>query len=976
VRSRLLIGRASPLPILIDLATWDDSQSIETFIQSRTVFNGETLIALTPWEVVLLLDNLDQMGERGAEKAAELARWLRTDSAPRQVIIACREGDSVLPATIPQVQIGELTEPYIRRYVETCLDESAADALMAQIFPRKVEDQARAVFLFALVRNFALLAALVFLYKTSPPSELPLNPGALLKRYFANYWIWKRHSNMPGWTPYKEMESGLHRIASAVLTGTNCHCMSYQDALALMGDERFLVAALTAGLLENTDTCVRFRDRASLNYFAAVGLLLPDLHTRLRAASFDDSGARLFQPWDGVVILHSGMLASPDTLVRSVAEIDPYLAARCVSSGVRVMDPLLDQIVHALTELAFDRDNRGRVEAGRLLRVLARADGIDALLEIMRGGEWQERHAALQVLRQGESAFPPELLDRLSEWDWTPDENAAAALTEIGADAVPMMLNLLLDDDPAQRRGAAWALGMIDDCAGVPGLVAALTDSDMMVRMEAAASLGKIADPTARPFLQRALHDDNWEIREAVADAIEKLGVIVTASVSNDPVPTAAPPVTPPRISTTDIAKLLAALNHDNWQVRRSAVEGLAKSNNPSVVPALLEVLHDEDSHVRHAAVKALELHPDDAVVEALVGAFRDSDYLVSDTAASVVSRIGKPAVPALLTLLQDENVDVKGLAVETLAQIGDHSAAAYLAELLGDEARPRGETRSIGDMAAAALQRLTRGAQPPPGTPPLPPEQLPEQWEGLDQLLNALYQPDWHARREAARVLREHAKSLRGKANARVLEMLGEALNHSDYVVRWAVVEALAWIRSDDSVPQLIRLLGDSSWTVRIATIRALVEIGDRAAIPALIGVLDDEHPMVRETAAEALGRQHDETALAPLIRLLRDPEPFVRRAAATGIGVMRDAGEGGVAALISVLEDRDPQVRWAAVEALGRLRDPSAAEALIKRLEDTFVPMWETRRICDAVAEALIAIGSEQGIRAVESWRLGQLV
>ncbi len=925
-RKRLTVGREAPLPVYIDLARWNDDETIDAFVHRSATFDGESLVKLTPWEVILCLDHLDELGDDAAERAGQLKQWLASDAAPRQVMLACRHAESVLMQDLPQIAIGDLQEEHIRRYIGACLDDSAAAPLLTQFFPSLAEDQPRAELLCSLARTTAMLAGLVFLFKTSPQSELPLNPGALLKRYYANFWIWKRHSGMPGWMPYKELEASLHRIARTLLTGKYASQFSYADARANIGDERFLAAAITSGLIEPIGDQLRFRDRLTLEYFGAVNLPLSDLVLRLMSARFDEWGLRLAQRWDGVVILMSGYLASPESLIRSIAEIDPYLAGRCIASGVRVPEGLFDHIVNTLSELAFETQNRGRVEAAIILRVFSHRAGMNALLEMMRVGTWRERQSATQAMRQGEIVFPPVLFEELSTWDWKPSERIAGALLTIGIEALPLLLNVLNDDsDPQQRCGAAWALGVIDDCGGLPALVHALDDSDLAVRLQALAAIGRLRDTAAIPFLTHLLKDQQWDIREAAAEALDKIDA---PKVGNLKLKEAEPNASAKGESLLDL------LNSEDWQARMSAVGSLAQFDDPSIIPALLETLHDEDARVRLAVIQVLEQHADDVVIEALAAATYDSDHEVAAAAQQALQRFNAAGEPRV-----------------TVAEETQTNSAPIEAQSLYDA-----ETVSADEVLPFDEQQIA-------------------QWEALRDLLESLFVSDWHARREAASALREQAKSLRGIADRSVINLLLNALSNTDYVVRWAVVEALAWIKDVSVAPNLMYLLHDPSWTVRTAVIRALLEFNDNSVIPALIGSLDDEHPMVRETAAEALGRLHAELALPALVQRLRDPESFVRRAVAIAVGSIQESGESGVQSLINLLEDPDPQVRWAAVESLGTLRDPSAVSALVGRLFDTYVPMWETRRICDVVAEALLAIGDESGIHAVELWRVGQL-
>jgi HEAT repeat protein len=65
----------------------------------------------------------------------------------------------------------------------------------------------------------------------------------------------------------------------------------------------------------------------------------------------------------------------------------------------------------------------------------------------------------------------------------------------------------------------------------------------------------------------------------------------------------------------------------------------------------------------------------------------------------------------------------------------------------------------------------------------------------------------------------------------------------------------------------------------------------------------------------------------------------------------------------------DSDPTVRAQAAFALGRLKDPRAVGALIDALADRGVVRFD-RKVCHRAAEALVRIGTEAALAAVEEW------
>ncbi|MFQ5795664.1 MAG: HEAT repeat domain-containing protein [Candidatus Bipolaricaulia bacterium] len=98
------------------------------------------------------------------------------------------------------------------------------------------------------------------------------------------------------------------------------------------------------------------------------------------------------------------------------------------------------------------------------------------------------------------------------------------------------------------------------------------------------------------------------------------------------------------------------------------AVRKLVKIG-PAAVPTLIKVLQDKDVDVRQEAAEALgKIGPDarDAV-PALVEALRDEDWSVRQFSAWALRKIGPDAVPALIEALEDEDERVRDNATRVL---------------------------------------------------------------------------------------------------------------------------------------------------------------------------------------------------------------------------------------------------------------------------------------------------------------------
>lgn len=167
----------------------------------------------------------------------------------------------------------------------------------------------------------------------------------------------------------------------------------------------------------------------------------------------------------------------------------------------------------------------------------------------------------------------------------------------------------------------------------------------------------------------------------------------------------------------------------------------------------------------------------------------------------------------------------------------------------------------------------------------------------------------------------------------------LHQVLEFHKVHVRIGVIEALAQIKSPQSVEPLIhRLLTDEVGEVRWVAALALGEIGDKRALPPLLTSLKDKDRFVRYGSAKALEQlgwspQNDQdrayyylalqdwdavkklgkTATEPLIDMLKDPHPVMRARMTDMLGMIGSVEAQRICE--KVLRDPVEGVRWRAV-------------------------------------------------------------
>jgi len=311
-----------------------------------------------------------------------------------------------------------------------------------------------------------------------------------------------------------------------------------------------------------------------------------------------------------------------------------------------------------------------------------------------------------------------------------------------------------------------------------------------------------------------------------------------------------------------------------------------------TAVPALLSVLKDEDVSVRLAAVQSLGNLSDPRAVDALVQALKtDTDARVREAAAEALGEIkDKRAVPGLIAALGSEKVSaVRAKIASALGEIKDKRAV----EALG--AAVRDQDADVRREAVSALGELESAAAVP-------------------MLIPALKDADIETRKEAASALGE----IQSKD---AVEALIPVTKDANVEVRKQAVEALGQIEDKRALPALEAAVRDANVEVRRQAIESIGQLDElKQAPPALIAALKDEDHEVRKAAAEALGNMEDEDAVPALVPLTKDADVEVKRAAVEALSSI--GGARSVEVMAGLLKDGDPEIRKLAAEALGKKR------------------------------------------------------
>ncbi|HET9532579.1 MAG TPA: HEAT repeat domain-containing protein, partial [Blastocatellia bacterium] len=149
-----------------------------------------------------------------------------------------------------------------------------------------------------------------------------------------------------------------------------------------------------------------------------------------------------------------------------------------------------------------------------------------------------------------------------------------------------------------------------------------------------------------------------------------------------------------------------------NVEDRFDAVVKLSALGTPPAISALSTALEDSDENVRAIAIDGLARTGDPQLVPVIAARLeQDKSIFVRKTAAYALGRIGSDAgTGALLRALKDKNAEVRGAASVALTRYSDASAVDGLIAALSDKSdfvRARA-AQALGINRGAALRAIS----------------------------------------------------------------------------------------------------------------------------------------------------------------------------------------------------------------------------------------------------------------------------
>jgi len=447
---------------------------------------------------------------------------------------------------------------------------------------------------------------------------------------------------------------------------------------------------------------------------------------------------------------------------------------------------------------------------------------------------------ALSGAQAGEKDDLKALVTRLE--DPVTREASARSLVEKGASALPILTRALKAGDSSDLlRREIVALLPRFGAAGIKPLKVAL--ADRRVELEAVRQLGTIdATDKVFPVMIGALDSGNPKVRVAAIQWVKTTGTTGKGLTK----------------------KLFDLLNDASEDVRNIAGELIARDLGKDAVPTLMDLFRKESMRptrsnllLRQVLIRTLGVvgatapAAADRVIPTLIQALYRRDQQKAASGALVA--LGERAVPSLLMVLKQGDVNRAPAAMEAMMLIGPEAAPEVVSLLTARHSKMR-------DLATQFLSFYRD-----PSILPI----LARTYQKGDPLVRAsvvaiagLYRDD-----EAVRIMELGIKDKDAKVRLKAMEMiaksglpqtvpllLSRAEEDPEMNIRVAALQALFYLGETSAVPSMVRMLQYEKWPLRLEILKALLWMGRAGHVAAIADQLAHRKPEIANLAERVL--------------------------------------------------------------------------------------------------------------------------
>lgn len=336
------------------------------FYYSRLADNLE--LVLQKHSILLLLDGLNEVAElpeTGKEQQQKFLVELSDFSRRPHLIyiIASRETPETTRLSLPKISLRPFNQLGIAECLNLYTPEYTAEIMEALDTNPALRE---------LATNPYRVKAISQIYR--PGMEIPTSPGILfetLVRMSVEREAARRTERELSWKPFEDWSPFLCLIAR-ILTERGTTVLHLQELKVYGHDSDMLEFAAGSGLIQPPTQTISFVHQQMQEYFAALWLKSVIQSKGLEAEEF--SQVLNQSTWDEVFYLLAGIIPNHflDNLIQLIAEVDPFLAARCVGlNPQKVSGEVRGWLAKYLGRgLLFANSNKNRELFDKLLQAL------------------------------------------------------------------------------------------------------------------------------------------------------------------------------------------------------------------------------------------------------------------------------------------------------------------------------------------------------------------------------------------------------------------------------------------------------------------------------------------------------------------------------------------------------------------------------------------------------------------------------
>lgn len=542
-------------------------------------------------------------------------------------------------------------------------------------------------------------------------------------------------------------------------------------------------------------------------------------------------------------------------------------------------------------EGAFEARDRGLKEAVPLLIPLLQSENVGV-----------QEAADLALRKLGGEETVKELIPLLKEENPALRNLAMDILRDLAGQGIKHLVPLLKDEDRDIRIFVADILGWSESYLALEPLCESLLkDRDVNVRYQAAVSLGLIGHPESVECLSKALDDEEW-VQFAVIEALVKI-----------------------RDENT-VETLINRLDSSSELVASMIIEGIGSLGFTKAVPLLAKKIFQVPFALQLKILKALYQ---------LLGRTSFQLFLEKDK---------EKYLELLLLALEDEEEEVRELAIIGLAKIGDARATAKLLDLAEElDLEHQVDTVHNEDLAHLFVdalvhiginEELLKGLEvdsPSRNLVAIRTLKGIGSIEAGERLKEVFWHKDRDLQREIARALEEMALIESREFFLEVLE------KHKDGDVLKSALIYLGRIRDKNAIEVLFPFL-DHQWDdVKETALESLIKIGGDEVLERFARFFEDGNSLHRLMAVYAFG-QLKASAYQDLVKTaLEDEDVNIRKIALESMAKMCSNHKEALPVVAAKLEDEAPEVRMTLVELMGNCEHDEVLPYLLKALDDS---------------------------------------